>query len=413
MGDRHGKHAGSNEDLLASLAESFDPYHPGLVDRFDETFALMRTHCPVVHSSAHGGFWVVTKYDEAASVLQDAQRFSNRASGPVRQDTYKLPLIPMVIDPPEQREYRRLLNPYFTPAAMAVHEPAIRRICTELIDAFIERGSCDFVAEFARPLPERVFFGEVLDLPQEEAESLHQEIHGLLHGSEHDMEGAYQAMRAYAKVVLDRRRSEQPRNDFIDALLGAKIFGEPLDEDRMVRTLVLIMHAGLDTTARTVANVCRHLAEQPALRERLKLEPELMAGAVEEFLRFESVGGGIVRLTREDVEVGGQRIPAGERILVVIASADRDADAFADADADEIVLDRKPNRHLAFGIGPHHCLGAHLARLEIRLATEEVVRRLADLALDPSIPPKYTNTTSRGLTQLGITFRAAALSQPA
>jgi cytochrome P450 len=286
---------------------------------------------------------------------------------------------------------------------MAVHEPAIRRVCRELIDGFVERGHCDFVSEFALPLPERVFFGEVLHLPPAEAQELHHEFQGMLHGSMEQAEAAYQAMRAYARKVLERRRRGQPLNDFIDALLNARVFDEPLDEDRMLRTLVLIMSAGLDTTARVVANICRHLAERPELRTRLAEEPELAPTAVEEFLRYESVGGGIVRLTRQDVEVGGEKIPAGERILVVIAAADRDEDAFSDAD--DIVIDRNPNRHLAFGIGPHRCLGASLARLEIRVATQEMVRRLPDLQLDPGIPPRYTNSTSRGLTQLGITFR--------
>ena len=400
--DRHG-----DAGLLAAI-EDFDPFDDGLVNRFDETFAVMRQKCPVAHSTAHGGFWTVTRFDEAATVLQDANLFSNRASGSVRQDSVKLPLIPMTIDPPEQREFRRLLNPHFTPAAMAVHEPAIRRVCTRLIDAFVDRGRCEFVAEFAAPLPENVFFGEVLHLPPADAEALHHNIHRLLHRSLAESDAAYQEMRRYAKGVLDRRRAEPRVDDFIDALLHAQIFDEPLDEDRMLRTLVLLMIAGLDTTTRTVANICRHLAERPDLTERLHRSPELIPTAIEEFIRFESVGGGIVRLTREDVEVGGQSVPASERILVVIASANRDPEAFPDAD--DIVLDRNPNRHLAFGIGPHRCLGASLARLELRVATEEILKRLPELEIDSSVPLHYTNSTSRGLTQLDITFRPGSRS---
>jgi cytochrome P450 len=398
----------SDETALLTAVQDFDPYDEGLIERFDETFEFMRRECPVVHSSAHGGFWTVTKFAEAAAVLQDADLFSNKASGSVRQDSYKLPLIPMTIDPPEQREFRRVLNPHFTPMAMAVHEPAIRRVCTRLIDSFIERGHCDFVAEFAAPLPENVFFGEVLHLPTADAEALHHQIHRLLHRSLDEADAAYQEMRRYAKSVLDRRRHGPAVGDFIDGLLNARIFDEPLDEDRMLRTLVLIMMAGLDTTTRTVANICRRLAERPDLRDRLQRQPDLIPAAIEEFIRYESVGGGIVRLTREAVDLGGRRIPPGERILVAIVSANRDADAFADAD--EIVVDRNPNRHLAFGIGPHRCLGASLARLELRVATEEILRRLADLQLDPAIPPRYTNSTSRGLTQLGITYRAGVRS---
>jgi cytochrome P450 len=395
--------APDGDPTLVAAVEDFDPFDDGLIDRFDETFSFMRQQCPVAHSQAHGGFWTVTRFNEAATVLQDASLFSNRASGSVRQDSVKLPLIPMTIDPPEQREFRRLLNPHFTPAAMAVHEPAIQRVCIRLIDAFIERGRCDFVAEFAAPLPENVFFGEVLHLPPADAEALHHNIHRLLHGSLDESDAAYQEMRRYAKSVLDRRRRQPPVDDFINALLQARIFDEPLDEDRMLRTLVLLMIAGLDTTTRTIANICHHLAERPDLRERLQQEPELIPTAIEEFIRFESVGGGIVRSTREDVEVGGETIPAGQRILVVIASANRDAEAFPDAD--DIVIDRNPNRHLAFGIGPHRCLGASLARLELRVATEEILRRLPELEVDRSIPLRYTNSTSRGLTQLGITFR--------
>lgn len=394
----------------AGSAADFDPYDDGLIETFDDTFAQMRRECPVVHSSTHGGFWIVTRYEEAAKVLQNAARFSNRASGSVRQDSVRLPLIPMVIDPPEQREFRRFLNPHFTAAAMAVHEPAIRRVCNTLLDSFIEDGSCDFVADFAAPLPESVFFGEVLRLPLSDAEALHHQIHRLLHSGLEESELAYAEMRRYAREVLDRRRRDGPGDDFISALLGAEIFSEPLDEDRMLRTLVLIMMAGLDTTTRTIANICHHLAEDPEMRDRLAAEPALIPTAIEEFIRYESVGGGIVRLTLEDTELAGVHIPAGERILVVIASANRDSAAFSEAD--RIVIDRNPNRHLAFGVGPHRCLGASLARLELSVATEEILRRLPGLALDPSIPPRYTNSTSRGLTQLGITFEPGSRGVP-
>ena len=390
--------------MVESLTEGqFDPFDERLVDCFYETFATMRQSCPVTHSSAHGGFWVVTRYDEAATVLREADRFSNKASGSVRQDAHQLPLIPMVIDPPEQTEFRRILNPSFTPAMMARHEDAIRRVCDELIDVFVEQGRCEFVTEFARPLPARVFFGQVLHLAPAEAEALYGDIERLLHGSAADVVAAYNAMRSYGQRVLDRRRAEPRGDDFIDALLHATVFGEALDEDRMLRTLVLIMMAGLDTTTRTITNICRHLAERPQLRHRLQRQPELIPNAVEEFIRFESVGGGILRLTKEQVDLAGQTIPASERILVVIASANRDQAAFDDAD--DIVIDRHPNRHLAFGVGPHRCLGAPLARLELRVAVEQLVNRLADLVVEDQTPLRYTNSTSRGLRQLPVRFR--------
>ncbi len=410
-------------DNAASIASSvaageFDPFDDRLVDCFYETFATMRQTSPVAHSSAHGGFWVVTRYEEAAAVLRDADLFSNKASGSVRQDAHQLPLIPMTTDPPEQTEFRRFLNPWFTPATMAPHADAIRRVAAELIDGFAARGSCEFVTDFARPLPARIFFGQVLGLKPAEAEGLYGDIERLLHGSAADVVAAYQAMRSYAAIVIDRRRTElalrgedcvasaEARgDDFIDALVQATIFGEPLDDDRMLRTLVLIMMAGLDTTTRTITNICRHLAERPELRRRLRDDPAAIPQAVEEFIRYESAGGGILRLTKEAVELAGQVVPAGERVLVVIASADRDEAAFDDAD--DIDVDRSPNRHLAFGIGPHRCLGAPLARLELRIAVEELVRRLDELALVPGEPLRFTNSTSRGLTELHLTFKGA------
>jgi cytochrome P450 len=401
----------AHEEAGAGLREHFDPYAPEFVERFYPTLETMRRDCPVVHSEAHGGFWAVTTYDDVARVLQDGDAFVKRSSASVRLRADGRPLLPMVIDPPDQAEFRRLLNPYFTPAAMAVHEPAIRRICTDLIDRFVKRGSCDFVAEFARPLPERVVFGVLLGLPPEDATALHGHIGAVLHGSDEEVEAAHASMSGYAGALLDRRRAGPARGDFIDALLHTEVGGARLDDAVVLRTVVLIMHAGLDTTTRAMANICRHLGERPELRRRLDGDPDAIPTAVEEFLRFESVGGGTARTTVREVELGGRCIPTGDRVMAVIASADRDESVFTDAD--ELVLDRSPNRHLAFGIGEHRCLGAHLARLELRVGTEEVLRRLGDLRVAPASELSYTNSTSRGLSQLQITFTPSGPSRRA
>jgi cytochrome P450 len=201
--------------------------------------------------------------------------------------------------------------------------------------------------------------------------------------------------------LLDRRRSEAPRHDVIDALLNGTLQGRPITEDEVVRCLLQVIAAGLDTTAHALGTIMITLARRPELRARLETEPAAIPRAIEELLRWEPPAGGLVRTAVGDVVVDGEMVDAGEHVLLLVAAANRDP---AEYDApDEIDFDREHVRHLSFGYGAHYCLGVHLARLELRVAVEELLARVRQVRiLDELI--KYDSGTSRGPKELHLEF---------
>jgi cytochrome P450 len=395
----------------AEVIRTFSPHDPAHFADPYPVYRLMREQCPVAHSDMHDGFWIVSKYEDVHFVCAHPELFSSHPAHIPPNMGQDRPVIPLEIDPPDHAKYRQVLSPIFAPPKMQALVPRIRTTVNAMIDTFIERGRCEFVSEFAEPLPTHIFL-EMMDWPVSDAKRFHAWKDVIIHGVPGDEEASMQArleagteLYTYFAEILDDR-SEAPREDVMSTLIEATFGGErELSQFEILDIVFLLLIAGLDTTTGALGNAFVHLSQRPDLRDRLVADPALVPSAVEEMLRYEShVATG--RRVVSDVEVGGQQFKEGDRVLVLFGSASRDADEFAEPE--EIVLDRSPNRHLAFGVGPHRCVGSHLARLELVVALEELHRRLPDYRLAAGTTPEQQLTFVRTTRRLELEFSPGA-----
>ncbi|MGX6510998.1 cytochrome P450 [Rhodococcus sp. SJ-2] len=403
-----------SDDLLVD----FDVYAPSLaspVDVFQEKAAELRARGPIVYSPHYGGHWIVTRYDEIFRILRDAETFSSYPNNLV--DAGQGKFIPVEIDPPEHTAYRQALQPLFGPARMKELEPKIREIINELIGGFARSGSCEFVAEFAHAVPTRVFL-TLMGWPLDDADRFTEwtdiALQGITDASEEENARARADAAAnvfeYFGGFVERVRSGQADPDSITAqIINTPITmdGEErlLTDEELSRMFFLLLIAGLHTVQGSLGWAIVHLVNNPAQRQALIDDPSLVPEAVEEILRIEAAVSMGRRATR-DVEIAGVNIKADDQLLLLLCSANRDDSEFDDPDT--FVVDRGSNRHLSFGAGPHRCLGSHLARIELRLAMEEIHRRIPDYALVEHDPPIMHATSVRGCVRLPLVFTPEA-----
>lgn len=362
----------------------------------------LRETCPIAHTDRYLGAYLPTRYEDVRAIANDPEHFSSRRVV-VRQRRAEdpAPAPPITSDPPRHKPYKRLLLPPFTVAEVAKLEPQARAICGELIDGFIAAGRCDAAQQYTRHVPVKVI-AYMLGVPEDDSDLFIRWIHEILEVGITDQEvldRAGQEMREYfAEYVALRRR--KPGEDLITRLINARLDdGQALDDDHLAGMLNLLLIAGIDTTWSAIGASLWHLAKHPEDRERLIGEPNLMPSAVEEFLRAYAP----VTMAREvvkDTEVGGCPIKAGNMVLLSFPAANRDPRMFPDAD--KVLIDRKENRHAAFGLGIHRCVGSNLARMEMIVALEEWLKRIPQFALDGSV--SWSEGTVRGPRELPLSF---------
>jgi cytochrome P450 len=363
---------------VQGFIDNFDHHASELAEDPWAVWDAMRAGCPVHHTDTYGGYWVVTTYEDVASVARDHKAFLSGGEGAIHIPGPGHGGLPIECDPPDHFEYRRLLNPFFTPDAVARREAQIRSLATVLVDDFIEDGRCDVHAQLAVPLPSIMTF-RLLGLPEELAGNSFSGKSTEAYVQDRSREGRRQALDALIAETLEARRAE-PRDDLATYLVNASIGGRPLTAGELHAMMRNVHDGGVATTADGIGNALLYLSRHPDVRRRLIDEPALMETAVEEFLRYEAPVMALGRTAAEDREIGGHWIRKGDRVLMVFGSANRDESEFEQAD--EVVVDRIPNRHLTFGLGIHRCIGMHLARLEMRVALEEVLRRMPDFHID-------------------------------
>ena len=384
-------------------AHHFDHLSPDLAQNLHETLATMRGRHPVAFSEEHGGFWVVTGYEDVLRVAQDWRTFSSAHGVSVPDTKMVVKAIPEHLDPPLHREYKRLINAFFTPAVVAEYEGPTRALVTRLVDDFVETGRCDFMADFARPFPGLAFFDLVLNAPPDDVAEINEMASAASVPTNPDRGKAWQDMHAWIGRFVEARRHQPRRGDVVDAVLAAEIEGEPITEDAVIGVIQLLILGGLETTAGALGQFMIRFCHEPEIPALLRAHPERIPDAAEELLRLEPPFIAIARTAMTDTEIGGRRIRAGDKVLIYWASANRDEGEFAcPADFD---LDRASNRHLAFGAGPHRCAGSNLARLNLRVALEEVVARLDDLRLQEDAEPiPFHSVLNRAPLTVPITF---------
>jgi cytochrome P450 len=387
-----------------------DPY---LTDHMWEVVEHLQTTCPVARSDAprerggsSHGMWVMTKHDDVLTVLQDWQTFSSDHALHVEADvdTGFGAMPPMFVDPPLQRDFRRLLNPFLSPAAIAAYEPEVRTIVTRLIDDFIQDGHCDLVGQFAKLEPPLAFYRVIFGIQDDfELQRTLDYLKDIMATDPVQQAEAMTGWLAWITNFLQMRRELPRRPDLVDALLYGTVEGRSLTNDERSGVIRILVLGGFFTTNDAIGSTMLSLIERPELQDQLRQQPGLISKLVEEVLRLEPPVISLFRVCTRDVNVNGQRLKQGDAVLMHFGGANRDPEAFADPG--DLDMARTSNRHLTFGGGPHRCIGSHLARLNLRVIFEEILSRMQDIRITSGDAPRRTPASmERGLEYLPISF---------
>ena len=369
-----------------------------LADPHERVLELLREAPPVFWTPRNGGHWLVTGYQENYAASRDTETFSSefipraQMEAMLAQLPPDMPYIPkstpIGLDPPEHTRYRAPLNPAFSPKAMLARKEEIRALTDTLIDAVADQGHCDFLEAIAEPLPVQVFL-KMMGLPLERSAEFRELVHMFLApGMGQDMMEGIRRVRLVADAMGDviNARREKPENDLISLLWATEIDGVPMTHQLMEDFAVLLFIAGLDTVINGIGHGIRHLAQNPDLQEQLRGNPKLIVEAAEELLRRYSFTIPTRRIAK-DAEFGGWPMREGERLMLFLPGADLDRREFPEPG--QFDMKRENNVHIAFGVGPHRCLGSHLARIELQVVYEQVLARLPTFRLDPDRPVVY------------------------
>lgn len=375
-----------------------DLLSPEFGQRFDEISSEIGGRCPVARTPAG---WLVTTHEDVRFALKHWDLFSSAMGGvhPWRPEGWPAQL-PIEVDPPDHGKFRAPFQKIFAPARVLTLEPVVREAARELLQPIEERGECEVVSEFARPFVGGIFFREFIGVPAEKADWFTELVHLMINGP---LEGQERAAEQYTRAVdeaLQAGAGRDETDDFLGIVLNLEIDGEPLAWEDKRALLSLFLIGGLDTTIHAITAGIKHLAENAADRERLRADPALVHSAVEEILRLWAPAWILRRTATADVELHGTTIRSGDYVNVSYGFANRDPDAFEDPLT--FRLDRPAQNHLAFGAGPHRCIGSHLARLEIRVAIEEFLASMGDFAIEPESEIEYMTTTVRGVNELHV-----------
>ncbi len=365
----------------------------------------LRQRCPIAHTDRFGGGWLPVRYEDVAAVAYDTDRFSSRSiiMGNFRPPRDIAPIggsPPISSDPPFHHDARKLLLPAFTKTAVTRQEPATRAYCHALIDAFDGQDVVDAAADYAQHIPMRVI-ADMMGFPPEDGPQFRRFVENTLEGVNLQPEERIERMQALFEYILDQVHDhlDNPRDDLTTYLINAELYGSKLTADHVTGAMVLLLIAGIDTSWSAIGSSLWHLAKTPADRERLIADRGLLPTAMEEFLRAYAPVT-MARLVKDDMHWHGVDMKADDWILLSFPAANRDPAQFDRAA--EVVIDREVNRHAAFGLGIHRCLGSHLARMELRVALEVWLDRIPDFSLADADAVTWSAGQIRGPRRLPL-----------
>jgi cytochrome P450 len=389
---------------------TFNPMDPAFVADPYPTYHRLRAEDPVHQSPL--GFWVLSRYEDVAASLRDP-RFAKEAIASFVAARFGRPVERMSmldLDPPDHTRLRSLVSKAFTPRVVEQLRPHIQSIVDDLLRR-VDAHAMDLIEDFAYPLPVIVIC-EMLGVPVSDRERFKQWGLDVARGLDALMlpvdspvilrarESRFALTDYFRQLIAERRRD--PRADLLSGLIAAEEAGDRLSEEDLLATSILLLLAGHETTVNLIGNGTLALLRHPEQLQRLRDDPGLITTAVEELLRYDGPVQRTARIPSEDVVVCGRTIPAGDMVMPFIGAADRDPAQFPDPD--RLDLSRTPNRHIAFGLGIHFCLGAPLARVEGQIAINTLVQRFPKLALATDSPQFRQSLTLRGLSTLPVAF---------
>ena len=383
-------------------AIDFDHRDPRWVEDPFPIWADLRGRCPVAHSKRfEDGAYFASRYADVREISYDSEHFSSRRVIVRERKVPPQPAPPITSDPPEHTPARKILLPPFTPQAIAKIEPHTRAICRELLDAIEAKGgACDAAVDYAQHIPVRVI-AHMLGVPEDDGDRFRHWIHLILEvgiSDESVILPALQEMSMYFGAEI-QKRAGNPGDDLISFLMKARIDGQPLTPPHIIGSLRLLLIAGIDTTWSAIGASLWHLATHAEDRRRLAADDSLMPTAIEEFLRAYAPVTMAREVAKETV-VGGCTFREKGQVLLSFPAANRDPAMFPDAD--RVLIDRAENRHAAFGLGRHRCLGSNLARMEMQVAIGEWMARFPEFRLADGAQVKWSEGTVRGPRRLPV-----------
>ncbi len=379
-----------------------------------EELRLLRQKAPVFWQDMPGsdaGFWAVTKYEDVVAISKDPTTFSSYRGTALLRDLPKDDLeqtrtIMLNMDPPQHSKYRKLVSQGFTPRMTAALEPRIRKATAEILDEVAQRGSCDFVRDISAELP-LIVIAELIGIPVEDRHKVFDWSNRLIgyddpefQTSEEDGKMAAMEIWLYANQLAELRKKD-PKDDLVSLLMTSEVDGEKLTEMEFDSFFLLLAVAGNETTRNLISGGMLALIENPSEWQKLLANPSLVPSAVEEMLRWVSPVSQFRRTATRDTQIRGQQIKENDKVVVYYQSANRDEDVFTDPYKFDVA--RSPNNHIAFGIGEHFCLGANLARLEIRVMFEELLKRMPDIQLAGPVRRLRSNFIN-GIKEMPVKF---------
>ena len=373
-----------------------------------DDWSWMREHAPA-YWDERNEVWALTRYADVLAIEKDARTFSSQRAPRPHGDH-----LPMMIsmDDPDHSRRRKLVSRGFTPRRVRDHELTIRRICTEIIDRVAPRGECDFVWDIAAPLP-LLLIADMLGFPPESYDDLLRWSDDLIRGSTANPPpdvalagmNAMLAFREFQIGVIADRRSKPPQDDLVSILCHSDIDGERLDDESIINEALLILIGGDETSRHVLTDGMLALLDNPDQLAVLRDDPAAVEVGVEELLRWVSPVKNMARTVTREIELHGEVLHEGDQVMLMYPAANRDPEVFADAQ--RLDVRRQPNPHLAFGFGPHFCMGASLARMELRVMFTELLRRLPDLHLAGDPLPRRSSNFISGPEAMPVAFTPA------
>ncbi len=385
-------------------AEGFDLYDEKIAGCPFRAVAELLDGGPVHWSEHYGGHWVVVGREAVLAVAEDWRRFTSE-QGVVLGNAKPQKYVPVEYDPPLHRSWRRMMNPFFSPELSKALEGPVAEYADGLLDTFDGRISLDVFEEYAKPINGYAVFELVLGLSVEEALPCRQAANDAFFGATEELRTLGRSrVEELAWKLFESRRDQPPGDNLLDTVRTAVIDGVPVRDDEVVSAFQLVIVGASDTTMSSISSLLLHLADDHEARDRLVADRSLVPAAFEEMLRLESPAAAVLRTATEDVELGGQRIKAGDKVLLLWIGANHDPGIY-DA-PEEFDIDRpRPPHHVAFGAGPHRCIGAPIAKSIVTVAVDRFLERYPGLRSDPDHRPAYRMGQSRGPSTAPVLLR--------